>query len=174
LWRKLNQFPQAQQAYEELVNKFPQRRDIALAQLALASTHNAQSMNEPSHAESALVLFEHVRDRVDAPLDARVEAGFNIGLIHAKRGETAPAEEVWWGNVVYEFLLKPEAAAQLGDKGRYWMTRTLLELGALYEQQEKLEQAKESWLLILKHKLGYGETLAKARLAKFNLAEIKP
>lgn len=172
LWRRLNQFPQAQQAYEELVNKFPQRRDIALAQLALASTHNAQSMNEPAHAESALVLFEHVRDRVDAPLDARVEAGFNIGMIHAKRGETAKAEEVWWGNVVYEFLLKPELAAQLGDKGRHWMTRTLLELGALYEQQEKLEQAKESWLLILKYKLD-GETLAKARLAKFNLAEIK-
>ncbi|MEO6002094.1 MAG: tetratricopeptide repeat protein [Opitutus sp.] len=174
IFRKLNDFSAAQRAYEELVNTFPQRRDIALAQLALAETHNAQSINEPSHAESALLLFEHVRDRIDAPLDARVEAGFNIGLLHTKRGETAAAEEIWWRNVVAEFLLKPEAARGLGDKGRFWMTRTLLELGSLYEQQEKLEQAKEAWLLIVKMKLGYGETLAKARLARFNLGEIKP
>jgi TolA-binding protein len=172
LFRKLNQFPQAQRAYEELVNKYPDRRDIALAQLALAETHNAQSNNEPSHAETALIMFEHVRDRVDAPRDARVEAGFNIGLLHVRRGETDQAEDVWWSDVINEFLLKPGEANQLGDKGRYWMTRTLLELGSLYEQEEKLEQAKEAWLLILKAKLGYGETLAKSRLARFNLAEV--
>jgi len=172
LLRKLNQFPQAQQVYELVVNQYPQRRDIALAQLALAETHNAQSANEPSHTESALVLFEHVRDRVDAPLDARVEAGYNLGRLHAQRGEAAKAEEVWWRDVVDAFLLKDDNASQLGDKGRYWMTRTLLELGGLYEQQEKLEQAKEAWLLILRMKLGYGEALAKARLARFNLAEV--
>jgi tetratricopeptide (TPR) repeat protein len=171
LLRKLNQFPQAQQAYEALVNQYPQRQDIALAQLALAETHNAQAANEPSHAESALVLFEHVRDRRDAPLDARVEAGFNIGWLRARRGEAAKAEEAWWRDVVTAFLLDPEYANQLGDKGRYWMTRTLLELGALYEKQEKLEQAKEAWLLIQRSKLGYGEALAKARLARFNLPE---
>jgi TolA-binding protein len=174
LLRKLNQFPQAQRAYEELVNKYPHRQDVVLAQLALAETHNAQSTNEPSHAESALVLFEHVRDRVDAPVDARVEAGFNIGLLHFRRGELALAEEMWWRNVVHEFLLQPRQAAQLGSKGRYWVTRTLLELGMLYEQQEKLEQAKRSWLLILDSKLGYGESVARSRLARFNLAEFRP
>ena len=174
LLRKLNQFPQAQRAYEELVNKYPQRRDIALAQLALAETHNAQSMDEPFHAESALVLFEHVRDRVDAPLDARVEAGFNIGLLHVRRNELRQAEDMWWRNVVYEFLLNPDEAKKLGDKGRYWMTRTLLELGTLYEQQEKIEQAKEAWLLILNSKLGYGESLAKSRLGRFSLADPSP
>jgi cellulose synthase operon protein C len=173
LLRKLNQFPQAQRAYEELVNKYPHREDVVLAQLALAETHNAQSTNEPSHAESALVLFEHVRDRVDAPVDARVEAGFNIGLLHFRRNELSLAEEMWWRNVVHEFLLQPKQAAQLGPKGRYWVTRTLLELGMLYEQQGKLEQAKRSWLLILDSKLGYGESVARSRLARFNLAEFK-
>jgi tetratricopeptide (TPR) repeat protein len=173
LLRKLNQFPQAQRAYEELVNKYPHRPDIALAQLALAETHNAQSTNEPSHAESALILFEQVRDHVGSPLDARVEAGFNIGRLHAGRGELTQAEETWWRNVVYEFLLKPDSAAKLGTKGRYWMTRTLVELGSLYEQQEKLEEAKKAWLLILESKLGTGEATAKARLARFNLPENK-
>jgi hypothetical protein len=174
VFRRLNDFPAAQRAYEDLVNKFAQRPDGALAQLALAATHNAQAVNEPAHAESALLLFEHVHGRVDAPLDARVEAGFNIGQLYARRGDAAKAQAVWWTEVVSEFLLDPETANQLGDKGRYWMTRTLVELGASFEQQEKLEQAQDAWRLILTAKLGYGETLAKARLARFNLTEAAP
>ncbi len=173
LFRKLNDFASAQRTYEYLVDKYPSRGDAALAQLALAETHNAQSANEPAHTESAVVLFEHVRDRSDAPMNARVEAGFNLGWLHLRRGEPAKAEQAWWADVVSEFLLKPEKAKQLGVSGRYWMARTLLELGTLYEQQEKLEQAKQAWTLLLKANLGYGETLAKSRLARFGLAEEK-
>ena len=108
-------------------------------------------------------------------MDVRVEAGFNLGYLFARRGDAARAEEVWWKDVVHEFLVKdPALAAQLGAKGRYWMARTLLELGTLFESQEKLEQAKEAWLLILKARLSPGEDLAKARLARFNLPETKP
>ena len=188
LLRRLNQFQQAQQVYESLVNNYAQHKDVILAQLALAESHHAQAAGDPAHAESATVLFEHLRDRIDAPVDVRVEAGFNLGYLYVRRsaaahdkGDTvreqenaARAEEVWWKDVVHEFLVKdPDMAAQLGAKGRYWMARTLVELGALFEQQEKLEQAKEAWLLILKAKLP-GEELAKARLTRFNLPEAKP
>ncbi|MEI6108261.1 MAG: hypothetical protein WCR49_14785, partial [Opitutae bacterium] len=67
----------------------------------------------------------------------------------------------------------PAVAAQLGAKGRYWMARTLLELGALFERQEKLEQAREAWRLILKFGLPGGE-VAQARLARFDPPEAKP
>jgi tetratricopeptide (TPR) repeat protein len=175
LLRKLNQFPQAQQVYESLVNNYTNHRDVILAQLALAECHNAQSANDPAQAERAIVLFEHLRDRVDAPVDVRVEAGFNLGNLFARRGDAARAEEVWWNDVVHEFLVKdPAVAAQLGAKGRYWMARTLLELGTLFESQEKLEQAKQAWLLILQARLSPGEELAKARLARFGLPEVKP
>lgn len=175
LLRKLNQFPQAQQVYETLVNNYATHKDVILAQLALAECHNAQSASDPAQGERAIVLFEHLRDRVDAPVDVRVEAGYNLGSLFARRGDAARAEEVWWKDVVHEFLVKdPALAAQLGVKGRYWMARTLLELGTLFEQQEKLEQAKEAWLLILKARLSPGEEQAKARLARFNLPEAKP
>lgn len=175
LLRKLNQFPQAQRVYQELANKYASRPDVALAQLALAETHNAQATNEPAHTESAMMLFEHVLYLHDPALvDARVEAGFNLGWLHLRRGEPAKAEQVWWADVVNEFLLKTESAGRLGATGRYWMARTLLELGTLYEQQEKLEQAKQAWLLIAQARLGYGEALAKARLARFGLAEARP
>jgi len=169
LLRKLNQFPQAQQAYEALVNNFSTSPDVVLAQLALAETHNAQAASDPAHLESALVLLEHLRDRVDAPVDVRVEAGFNLGLVLRQRGEVEKAATVWWRDVVTAFLIEPKMRTQLGAKGPYWMARTLRELGALREQQGKLEEAKEAWLLILKSNLA-GDVEAKAKLAAYGVA----
>jgi len=172
LLRKLNQFPQAQQVYETLVNNFPDHQGAVLAQLALAETHNAQSLQDGSHGERAIALFEQLRDRVDAPVDARVEAGFNLGYLQLKRAQPARAEAIWWRDVVTAFLLDEEQAVTLGPKGRYWMARTLLELGGLYEQQAKFDQAQDAWNLILTTGLP-GATLAKSRLARYGSPDAK-
>ena len=173
LLMNLNQFPKAQQVYQLLVDNFGSNPDVVLAQLALAKCHNAQSVGDAAHAESALVLFEHVWDRVDAPVDVRVEAGYNRGALLAGRGEGEKAAAAWWQGVVGEFLLNPKQAEKLGAKGRWWMARTLLELGALREQQGKLEEAKEAWRKILEAKLP-GDAFAKARLAPYGGPEAKP
>jgi tetratricopeptide (TPR) repeat protein len=171
LLRKLGQFPQAQQAYEALVNAYSTSPDVVLAQLALAETHNAQAARDRSHLDRAMVLLEHLRDRVDAPTDVRIEAGFNLGIVLKQRGEPDKAAVVWWRDVVSAFLLEPELRGQLTQrpKARYWMARTLIEFGGLREQQGKLEEAKEAWLLLLKAGLP-GEAQAKARLAKYGVA----
>jgi hypothetical protein len=49
------------------------------------------------------------------------------------------------------------------------MTRTLLEAGDLFEKQDKLEEAKAAWQLILKTKLPLAER-AQARLKRFESA----
>lgn len=176
LLRKLNYFPQAQQVYESLVNNYATRpgNDVLIAQLKLAECHNAQAANDPVHAERAATIFEHLRDRVDAPTDLRAEAGFNLGYTLARRGQAQRAQEVWWRDVVTAFLLDETKATELKSKGHYWIARTLLEVGTLFEQQGKLEEAKEAWQLILKKKLNYGQTIAKQQLARFNLPEAKP
>jgi len=165
LLRKLNQFPQAQQVYESLVNNYPQHPEMLLAQLALAECHNAQSINDPAHASRAIVLFEQLRDRVDAPVDVRVEAGLNLGHLLLRGGRAERAEAVWWRDVVTAFLLDERMAGQLGVRGRYWMTRTLLEVGGLYERQSRIDQAHEAWGLILKTGLP-GAALAEERIAR--------
>jgi outer membrane protein assembly factor BamD (BamD/ComL family) len=171
LLRKLGQFPQAQQTYETLVNTFATSPDVVLAQLALAETHNAQAARDPAHWERALVLLEHLRDRVDAPTDVRIEAGFNLGLVLKQRGELEKAAVVWWRDVVSAFLLEPNARTRFGEKakGAFWMAKTLIEFGALREQQGKLEEAKEAWLLLLRAGLP-GASEAKGRLAKYGVA----
>jgi hypothetical protein len=115
-----------------------------------------------------------LRDRVDAPVDVRVEAGYNLGELWVRRENRAKALEIWWQDVVATFIVDGKRANELQAKGRYWMARTLYRLGEVFEQQERLEEAKEAWLLLLKSKLGWGETLAKAKLARFGVPEAKP
>jgi TolA-binding protein len=174
LLRNLNDLPAAQHSYEDLLNKPASQENLILAQLALAECHNAQSSGDPSHFDRAQTLFEQLRDRVDAPVDVRVEAGYNLGELWVRRDNRAKALEVWWNDVVNPFLLDARRAGELQTKGRYWMARTLYRAGEVFEQQEKLEEAKEAWLLLLKTKLGWGEALAKAKLARFGPVEAKP
>jgi tetratricopeptide (TPR) repeat protein len=165
LLRKLNQFGAAQRAYQWLVDNFPEHQDVLLAQLALADCHYAQAASDPSQWESAAAICERLQDLPTAPADLRVEAGFKYGYAQVRRGNPAQAERAWW-LAVNTFLLDSGKAAELGAKGRYWMSRVLLELGDLYEKEAKLEQARRAYELLLQQKLP-GETLAQQRLARF-------
>ncbi len=181
LLREMNQFPQAQQVYESLVNnpaysQVPGPLDedpkAVLAQLALAECHNAQSASAPSHADSAKRLFGDLLERVHISSDVRVEAGYNLGVI-LSRTDPEKAQAVWWNDVVDAFLLRPDRPKDLGPKGRWWVARTLLDVGSLYEKQGRLEEAKKAWTLIGDMGLP-GESLARQRLARFHLPAAKP
>jgi tetratricopeptide (TPR) repeat protein len=169
LLRRLNQWPQAQRAYEDLENKYPRRPDVVLAQLALAMTHSAQSATDPEHAGKAQLKFEELRDRVDAPLDVRVEAGYNLGLLLAGRGQESKAIEVWWRDVITPFLIEIKKPMEAGAKRPYWLARTLLDLGEMLEKQGSLDEAKRAYLLLLEAHLGSGEAIAKARLERLGV-----
>jgi TolA-binding protein len=172
LLRRLNQFPQAQQTYELLRNDFPRHHDIVYALLALADCHDAQSANDSAQAESARALFEDLNDRVDAPVDVRVEAGYKLGLLLERRNDPARAEVVWWGDVIAPFLLVPARAAELGT-GRYWMAKTLLDLGLLESKQGRLEEAKRAWRLVLETSLPFPK-VAQSYLASLDAPAPKP
>ena len=166
LRRKLNQFGSAQQVYEFLTIHFAQHRDVLRAQLALADCHYAQAASDPSHGESALAIYERLQDLPDAPADLRVEAGYKHGNVLNRKGHADRAQAAWM-LVINGFLLDSAKAAELGAKGRYWMSRVLLELGDLYEREAKLDQARQAYELLLTQKLP-GGTLAQRRLARFS------
>ncbi|MFA5264371.1 MAG: tetratricopeptide repeat protein [Opitutaceae bacterium] len=161
--RKLNQFALAERAYDFLARTYPRHADILAAQLALADCHSAQAVTDPAHTDRALEIYEGLVARPDATADLRVEAGYKLGSAHLRRGETRRALEVWWKDVVGEFLEKPERAGQLGAKGRYWVARTLRDLGAQLEQQGRNDEARRAWRLIVDHQLP-GAAIARAKL----------
>jgi hypothetical protein len=172
--RELNQFPQAQQVYESLVNNPASSQnsdDVILAQLALAECHEAQSADNPSHADSAARIFEDIVERVDATPDERVEAGYNLGKV-LSRNDRDKAQVVWWNDVVDAFLVSPDRPKGLGPNGRWWIARTLLDVGLLYEKEGRLDEAKRAWTLWIDSGLPDQE-IARDRLARFHLPAAK-
>ncbi len=175
LLRRLNEFAQAEQTYRDLMDhySFSQWPDVVYAQLALAESEDAQAATDPTHAERALNLFEDLCDRAGAPVEVRVEAGYNLGALYARRGDPGQAETVWWRNVVTPFLLDPAQAARLDAKGRYWMARTLVELGDLFRTQGRYEQAADAWRRVGEAGLPYAQ-VARERLSSLAPAQAKP
>ena len=165
LLRKLNFFPQARQVYEDLINNSGLHPDVLLAQLALADCLFAQGANSVVNYESAATIYERLRDLPSAPVDLRAEAGYKWGYALAKRAQPAKAQPVFW-SVVNDFLLDGALAAKLGAKGRYWISRSLLELGQIQEDAGRLDEAQRAYQLIVVNKLS-GLALAQAKLARF-------
>lgn len=165
LLRKLNQFPQAQRAYEALVNnpKFASRPDVMVAELRLAECHNAQSSTDPSgsHADQAQSMFEELLYRVSAPIDVRVEAGYNLGKLLERRGQYDKARDVWWRDVVNQFLGNNKSGATLGATAPYWLARTLLDLGDLLAQRENVDEARRVYRLLRDSNLGFQDVAAE-------------
>lgn len=171
LLRKLNDFGAARQIYEDLINNQSQHPDVLLAQLALADCLFAQGGNSVVNYESAAAIYERLRDLPSAPIDLRVEAGYKWGYALAKRGQGAKAQTVFW-SVVDSFLLDAAQASKLGSKGRWWLSRTLLELGQLLEDANRLDEAQRAYRLVLDQNLS-GAALAQSKLARFRAPETK-
>ena len=179
LLRKLNDFAAARLVYEDLINHNAGHPDELIAELELADCLFAQGANNLVNYESAATIFERLRDLPSAPVDLRAEAGYKWGFAQAKRSQAASsagerdqqlakAQAVLW-SVVDAFLLDPALAAKLGAKGRYWVSRSLLELGQIHENAGNLDEARRAYQLIVEHKLG-GSLQAQAKLARFRLS----
>jgi len=169
LLRKLNDFGSARQIYDDLINQNGQHPDILLAYLGRADSLFAQGTNSVVNFESAAAIYERLRDLPTAPVDLRAEAGFKWGYALSKRGQAAQAQTVLW-SVANDFLLDPALAAKLGAKGRWWISRTLLELGQLLDDAGRLDEEQRAYQLIIDNKLG-GMAQARAKLARFHPVE---
>jgi hypothetical protein len=76
---------------------------------------------------------------------------------------------VWWRDVIMPFLIGKKQSIELGAKRRYWLARTLNDLGDLHEKQGRIEEAKQVYRLLWTSKLGYGEATAKAWLDRYGV-----
>ena len=167
LLRMNNDFPGAQPIFEQLVTEFSSHQDVLAARLALADCHWAQANADDSHRESAAAIYQGLLDLQTAPPDIRAEAGYKYGLVLARRGNTSRALEVWV-RMVGDFMPDDAKAASLRAKGRVWISKTLFEMGDLYEKQSKREEAINAYDIVVKKELPYA-VQAQERLARYRV-----
>lgn len=163
IFRLLGNPEYAAAAYESLVEnyKFPQYPEVLTAELARADSYAALAASDASRAGSAAVIYERLLDQPTAKADLRVEAGYKFGLSLIARNETARLVKIWW-QMIYNFLDDDAQAASL-NTGRYWMARTLLDLGKVLEGQGEISEARKAYELIISKGLP-GAALAQERM----------
>jgi outer membrane protein assembly factor BamD (BamD/ComL family) len=168
LFRKLNQFGNAQQIYSNLINLFPDHNEIHLALLANADCQLAQAGDDGVRFEVAANLLERLFLQPNLHPDVAVEAGYKLSFVHRQRQNVSQAQEVL-GAVLDRFLLNQVAEGKpLGASGRYWMSRTILALGTLLEDGSVLDEARIVYGLIGENNLP-GRSLANSRINKLGI-----
>lgn len=164
LARKLNQFGAAQILYENVLRDYADRDSefpLYLAELYRADSLLAQSANDTSRLDGAAESLDRVMDNPDTPLDALTEAGYKQALIHWRQGNNSRARESIW-LMVTRYLKDPVEAQRLGPRGRYWLSRALLELAQRLDASGESSEANDIYDVVIDYELP-GRTLVQAR-----------
>ena len=164
--RKLNDFGAAQLIYEGLISQYPQHPERYRAEISLADSLRAQSSQNLARFDEALAILERLVDLPHLPVDLGAEAGFKWGFALSQQENYSRAQEVYW-QVITRFLLDSPSALAFKAQGRYWLSRSIFELGTLFEKEERYEDAREIYKLILNYELP-GLALAEAKIQKFS------
>ncbi len=168
LFRKLNQFGNAQQIYTNLSNQHPDHPMIHLALVANADCHLARAAQDSGSLDIAANLLERIFLQPDLPPDVVVEAGYKLAFAHKEAGRPKQAQEVL-GSILDRYLLNPRTqSAALGGGGRYWMSRSILELGSLLEDGKAPDEARSVYGLIEVNNLP-GRSLASAKINQLGI-----
>lgn len=164
--RKMNEFGVAQLIYENLIYQYPKNDGRYRAMLARADClfAGARSAGDWGGAISA---YERMYDLSGAPLDLRLESGYKWALTLAKSGKERSAQKVYW-EILVKYLIENTLSISGDGKSRYWMARSLFELAALLEKEDKPNEAANVYSMVLSYDLP-GRRLAQAKLDKIKV-----
>jgi len=152
LLRSMNDFAGAQIVYENLINGFPAHEMRYVAELSRADCMLALAGNEPSALGDVVVILERLLDLPNLPLDFQAEAAHKWAFALLKSNSTEKAKEVL-SLSVSRFLLDGKQAAELGAAGRYWVARSMLQLGDILEKEDALAEARRVYRKLIAYNL---------------------
>ena len=170
LLRQLNKFGSAERIYFLLENEYADHKDRFYAQMSMADTLLAQSIQDESKFDGVVSRLELLTDLPEASLDLRVEAGYKLGQAWRSRGELTRAKLVFWQ--LYDRMFVEEdrfgtgskpLIRELDPKGRYWISRCLFALAEIATGEGKIDEANAFYSSIIEHRLN-GVELARQRL----------
>lgn len=140
--RLVNDFGDAYKLYTDIINKYPAHPEIHLAWLGLGDTTLAQ----PNRNIDAAAIFEKLYYVPDMPVAAKAEAAFKWAFALARAGRTPEADEVRW-------LTSTELLKNKEGLAKYWIGRSLYELGKSLESRGLMNEARNVYTLIVEKSL---------------------
>ena len=164
LARRLNDFPTALLLYERLLALFPSHPERYRAELSRADCLLAIGSDDPARFDQAAVIYERNCLLPTVPLPVRIEAGFKWAQALNLQGDANGAEAVYW--LVFERFVQDRDLGQAvvqSAPGRYWLSRTLLELGDIQVRLGQAAAARRIFETVLQKNLP-GRALAQSRL----------
>ncbi len=166
LSRELDDFATAQSLYESLINHFFDHPERFRAEISLADCFLAQSGMNPGRLGDAVAILERLVDLPNIPLDLRLEAGYKWGFALGKMDRSPRAQEAYW-LVLDRFLRGKRGSDETGARGRYWLARSIFDLGELLEEDRRFEEARRVYAYVSAYGLP-GESTAEARVKRFS------
>lgn len=163
LLRTLNDFAGAQLIYQNLNYSHPEHPFRYLAELARADCLLALAGDQPKAYEDALFVLEGLIDLPQLPLDAQAEVGYKWGIALLKQDRREEALKVFT-QMLGRLLLSDSASESFMDRGQYWMSRTLLEMGELLKGMGDLDAAQRIYQKLIAYNLpgrAYAQDLLK-------------
>jgi len=161
----LGQFSQAQIVYDELIHTT--KDSIAQAEIKLkkANCLLAQAQTSTDKWEEASAWFERLYDYPQLPLAIKHEAGYKWGLCLEKQKNISQAQIVYWSMIQ---SIKWDAVADYSSS--YWISRSILSLAQLLEDQKEPNQAQKLYELLIEHHMP-GSRIAQKQLDNFSYAK---
>lgn len=152
LLRSMNDFAGAQIVYENLINGFPTHEMRYVAELSRADCMLALAGNESSALADVVVILERLLDLPNLPLDFQAEAAHKWAFALLKSDSIENAKEVL-SLSVSRFLLDGQQAVELGAPGRYWVARSMLQLGEILEDEGDVAEARRVYRKLIAYNL---------------------
>ena len=169
LLRQMNNFAGAQIIYENLIRLFPEHPRRYVAELSRADCMLALAKDDTEQLQNVAQALERLIDLPNLPIDFQAEVGYKWGFALLQH-EAFDQAQVVFTLIASRFLLDGENAIRLGVTGRYWMSRTLLELGTGLEAQGQLAEARRVYRKMVAYNLP-GRTLAQSRADRLPVVE---
>mgnify|MGYP005858395127 CR=1 FL=1 len=162
LLRLMNDFASAQLLFGNLINNYPEHPMRYVAELAYADCVVAMASDETSDLSEAIAILERLLDLPNLSEALQVEVSYKLGLVLGRGDSSAQAREVFTLTVA-AYLLGTDRMEDLGPLGQYWLSRTVLELGAILALEGEREEARRLYRKMIAFNLP-GRSIALERL----------
>lgn len=169
LLRRMNDFAGAQIIYESLINRFPAHEMRYISELSRVDCRLALSGSESENQEDIIADLKRLLDLPNLPPDFQAEAAYKWAFVLLRNDFAEEAKEVFSLSTA-RFLLDGRQAMKLGASGRYWVARSILELGKILEEEGSPAEARRLYRKIVAYNLP-GRNIANARVGRLTNTE---